>query len=191
MQANPNMGWGNPAPGNTNMNWGPAMQAPPPGNTTPGWVAPAGNTGATSKECCPGTNPGWAATQGWVAPPAQGPVPGTSWGPPSGNAGPAPPAVPGPAQGNTNQGGLLHHLQTRVPGVANKTMLVDSFQAKGVPRVEILVSVVAGLGTGSHLLVGVEVEVEVPDTLVSGTWSVHTMRMVDVKRGHAVIICIV
>ncbi|KAK6159524.1 hypothetical protein DH2020_006838 [Rehmannia glutinosa] len=87
MPANPNMPWGNIPPGNTNMNWVPAMPVPPPpGNNTPGWVAPP-------------VNSGWG-------PPVQGPpVVGNGWGPPSGNAvqGPPPPAPP-PPQGNTNQG---------------------------------------------------------------------------------------
>ncbi|KAH6820296.1 hypothetical protein C2S53_014034 [Perilla frutescens var. hirtella] len=104
MQANPNMGWGNPAPGNANVNWGPGMQAPLPSGNTPGWVPPPGNTGGNMQGMVPGnTNPGWAPTQGWGAPPVQGQTPVNGWGPPSGNVG-TPPAVQGPGQGNANQG---------------------------------------------------------------------------------------
>lgn len=104
MQANPNMGWGNPAPGNSNVNWGPGMQAPPASGNTSGWIPPPGNTGGNMQGMVPGNaNPGWGPTQGWGAPPSQGLMPGNGWLPPGGNIG-MPPVVQGPGQGNANQG---------------------------------------------------------------------------------------
>ncbi|XP_051137019.1 zinc finger CCCH domain-containing protein 19-like isoform X2 [Andrographis paniculata] len=102
MPANPNMGWGNPPAGTMNMNWGPAMQVAPPGNT-PGWVAPPGNTGPNVQGMVP--DPGWAPTQNWGPPPVQGQVPGPGWGMPGGGTagGPAPPPpAQGPPPGNGN-----------------------------------------------------------------------------------------
>ncbi|KAG6413442.1 hypothetical protein SASPL_126152 [Salvia splendens] len=106
MPANPNMGWGNPAPANANVNWGPAMQGPPPSGNTAAWVPPPANpVGGNMQGMVSGNpNPGWVPTQGWGgAPPIPGPMPGNAWGPPSGTVG-APPAVQGSGQGNANQG---------------------------------------------------------------------------------------
>ncbi|XP_047943336.1 zinc finger CCCH domain-containing protein 19 isoform X2 [Salvia hispanica] len=106
MPTNPNMGWGNPAPANANVNWGPAMQGPPPSGNTAAWVPPPANpVGGNMQGMVSGNpNPGWVPTQGWGgAPPIPGPMPGNAWGPPSGTVG-APPAVQGSGQGNANQG---------------------------------------------------------------------------------------
>ncbi|XP_051146402.1 zinc finger CCCH domain-containing protein 19-like [Andrographis paniculata] len=114
IQAIPNMGWGN-----MNMNWGVAMQGPPPGNPT-GWVAPAGNTVTSNMQ---GMVPGNTATQGWNSLPAQLFMPGNGWCLPGGNAGsPLLPVAQGPPQGWVaptppgNQGGSWHADQNNRGG---------------------------------------------------------------------------
>ncbi|CAK9166235.1 unnamed protein product [Ilex paraguariensis] len=92
IQVNPNMGWGGPAPGGTNMNWGATIQGPSPGNVNPGWVVPTGNPGATVQG--PGPVPG-NVNPGWVAP--------------TGNPGAM---VQGLAPGIANQGWVAPHMNT-------------------------------------------------------------------------------
>ncbi|KZV57529.1 zinc finger CCCH domain-containing protein 19 [Dorcoceras hygrometricum] len=99
-QPNPNMGLGNPSAGNTNINRGHPVQAPPRGNANNSWVAPTTNAGANTQGPMPGNViSGWTPTPGWGGPPVEGPVSGNRWGP----AGSRPP-VEVSAQGTSNQG---------------------------------------------------------------------------------------
>ncbi|XP_073292663.1 zinc finger CCCH domain-containing protein 19-like [Primulina huaijiensis] len=93
--ANASMGWGHPAPANSNMYMAQPIQ--PTVNTNSGWLAPTGNAGANVPGQVQALGPGW------VAPAVQGSIPGNGWGPPSANPG-APAPVQGSTQGNTNQG---------------------------------------------------------------------------------------
>ncbi|XP_052194905.1 zinc finger CCCH domain-containing protein 19 [Diospyros lotus] len=126
VQGNPSMGWGGPAPGTANMNWGAAVQGPVPGMFNPAWVAATGNPGAMVQGLPPGNaNLGWAAQTGNPGAAVPGPPPmngNPGWVNPTGN----PEAnVQGPPLGNVNPvwgtqtGNPATSVQGPAPGNAN------------------------------------------------------------------------
>ncbi|KAJ6739152.1 hypothetical protein OIU74_004001 [Salix koriyanagi] len=186
---NQNMGWGVSLPANSNQGWAVPGQVPSAGNVNPGWGAPVQGQAPGNQ------NPGWGA-------PVQGQAPGkcifwlgTIWSGASTNKckhwlGITQSRATTSCECKYKYKLVSAYWVMQVHGevIQIKMEIEIDFRAKGIEvlTVEILVTVEASHGTGSHHLT----EAETPPGLhLKGRESANTMNMGIAKKELHVIIC--